>query len=57
MTLAHALALDLSARDRVRAVATRELVARLRAQAVGGELDASPSPTVKRSKGNRTSKG
>lgn len=56
MTLAHALALDLAARDRRRAVATYELVTNLRAQVVGAELDVSPPPRVKRGKGKRARK-
>lgn len=55
MTLAHALALDLAARDRRRAVATYELVTSLRAQVVGDELDVSPPPGAKRGKGKRRS--
>lgn len=56
MTLAHALALDLAARDREGAVATYELVTRLRAQVVGDDLDVSPPPKAKRSKGKRATK-
>lgn len=54
MTLAHALALDLAARDRKRAVATYELVNNLRAQVVGDELDVSPPPRPKRDNRRRT---
>lgn len=42
MTLAHALALDVAARHKKEAVATHELVSRLRKQVVGHDVDVSP---------------
>lgn len=48
MTLAYALSLDLAARHRKQAVATYELVSRLRREVVGHEVDVTPPPAPAR---------